>query len=109
MFLLSLVLVLQILPGHFQIAFLTQVGIVLMVVWFVLEPWIWSEWVEDRTSEMRLRLQNAAGSYDLRMRSRGFSTHGASTLADGSPGSPGLDAARLRLSLWVRRHTLASG
>ncbi len=56
-----------------------------------------------------LRLQNAAGSYDLRMRSRGFSTHGASTLADGSPGSPGLGSARLRLSLWVRRHTLASG
>ena len=41
---------LQVLPGHFQIAFLTQVGIVLMVVWFVLEPWICGEWVEERTS-----------------------------------------------------------
>ena len=50
LFLLSLVLVLQVLPGHFQIAFLTQVGIVLMVVWFVLEPWICGEWVEERTS-----------------------------------------------------------
>ena len=50
LFLLSLVLVLQVLPGHFQIAFLTQVGIVLMVVWFVLEPWIRREWVEERTS-----------------------------------------------------------
>ena len=50
LFLLSLVLVLQVLPGHFQIAFLTQVGIVLMVVWFVLEPWICREWVEERTS-----------------------------------------------------------
>jgi len=47
LFLLSLVLALQVLPGHFQIAFLTQVGIVLMVVWYVLEPWFCGEWVED--------------------------------------------------------------
>ena len=32
-FLLSLVLVLQLLPGHFQIAFMTQVGIALMLTW----------------------------------------------------------------------------
>ena len=32
-FWLSLVLVLQVLPGHFQLAFCTQVGIALMVVW----------------------------------------------------------------------------
>ena len=50
LFLLSLVLVLQVLPGHFQIAFLTQVGIMLMVVWYVLEPWICREWVEDSTT-----------------------------------------------------------
>lgn len=46
-FLLSLTLVLQLLPGHFQIAFLTQVGIMLMVVWCMLEPWICGERVED--------------------------------------------------------------
>ena len=38
LFLLSLVLVLQILPGHFQIAFLTQSGIALMAIWFLLDP-----------------------------------------------------------------------
>ena len=32
--LLSLVLTLQLLPGHFQLAFLTQTGIVLMAAWF---------------------------------------------------------------------------
>jgi hypothetical protein len=50
LFLLSLVLVLQVLPGHFQIAFLTQVGIALMVVWFVVEPWIGRQSIEDGTS-----------------------------------------------------------
>ncbi len=40
--LLSLVLVLQVLPGHFQLAFLTQIGIVLMAAWSVLESWLWS-------------------------------------------------------------------
>jgi hypothetical protein len=38
-FLLSLVLVLQVLPGHFQLAFLTQVVIVLMVFWAAVERW----------------------------------------------------------------------
>ena len=52
LFLLSLVLVLQVLPGHFQIAFLTQVSIVLMLAWFVLEPWISREWAEAGTSGM---------------------------------------------------------
>jgi hypothetical protein len=33
LFLLTVVLVLQLLPGHFQIGFMTQVGIVLMVLW----------------------------------------------------------------------------
>ena len=32
-FLLALVLALQLLPGHFQLAFLTECGLVLMVVW----------------------------------------------------------------------------
>jgi hypothetical protein len=36
-FLLSLVLVLQILPGHFQLAFITQVMLLLMVGWNALE------------------------------------------------------------------------
>ena len=36
-FLLSLVLVLQILPGHFQLAFMTQVVIVLIVGWSAVE------------------------------------------------------------------------
>jgi hypothetical protein len=36
-FLLSLVLVLQVLPGHFQLAFVTQFGILLMLTWAVLE------------------------------------------------------------------------
>ncbi len=36
-FLLALVLALQLLPGHFQVAFLTEAGLVLMVVWAVLE------------------------------------------------------------------------
>jgi hypothetical protein len=38
LFVLSLILVLQLLPGHFQLAFLTQVGIVLMLAWFLLDP-----------------------------------------------------------------------
>ena len=54
LFLLSLVLVLQVLPGHFQIAFLTQAGIVLMVVWHVLEPWLCREWVEDSATGIAL-------------------------------------------------------
>ena len=37
--LLSLVLVLQILPGHFQLAFETQVVIGLMVLWTILGRW----------------------------------------------------------------------
>lgn len=36
--LLSLVLVLQVLPGHFQIAFQTQLAIVLLVIWYVIDP-----------------------------------------------------------------------
>jgi hypothetical protein len=38
-FLLSLVLVLQVLPGHFQLAFQTQLGIVVMAVWALFETW----------------------------------------------------------------------
>jgi hypothetical protein len=38
MLLLCLVLVLQILPGHFQVAFMTMVGIALLALWRVLEP-----------------------------------------------------------------------
>ena len=39
LFRLSLILVLQLLPGHFQIAFITQTGIVLMALWMLLiEP-----------------------------------------------------------------------
>ena len=36
-FLLALVLALQLLPGHFQLAFLTQCGLVLSIVWLVAE------------------------------------------------------------------------
>ncbi len=39
-FLLSLVLVLQVLPGHFQLAFQTQVTLGLMVVWSIAGRWI---------------------------------------------------------------------
>ncbi|HKM53738.1 MAG TPA: hypothetical protein VJY33_10030 [Isosphaeraceae bacterium] len=38
MLLLSLVLVFQILPGHFQVAFMTMAGIALLSLWGVLEP-----------------------------------------------------------------------
>jgi len=38
-FLLSLTLVLQVLPGHFQLAFLTEFSIVLIVSWSALERW----------------------------------------------------------------------
>jgi len=37
LFLLTLVLVLQVLPGHFQIAFMTQVGVLAMASWVLLE------------------------------------------------------------------------
>jgi hypothetical protein len=37
-FLLSLVLFLQLLPGHFQLAFLTQAGLGVMALWFVIDP-----------------------------------------------------------------------
>src|SRR5262249_44844272 len=38
-FMLCLVLVLQILPGHFQLAFVTQVMITLTVLWAAVENW----------------------------------------------------------------------
>ncbi len=38
-FLLSLVLVLQVLPGHFQLAFMTQCGVILIVAWSAVERW----------------------------------------------------------------------
>ena len=38
--LLSLVLVAQVLPGHFQLAFLTQFGILFFVFWVVTERWV---------------------------------------------------------------------
>jgi hypothetical protein len=38
-FLLSLVLVLQVLPGHFQLAFITQCGVILIVAWSAIERW----------------------------------------------------------------------
>ncbi len=38
-FLLSVVLVLQVLPGHFQLAFMTQCGIILIVAWSAIERW----------------------------------------------------------------------
>jgi hypothetical protein len=38
-FLLSVVLVLQVLPGHFQLAFQTQVTLALMVLWATLGRW----------------------------------------------------------------------
>lgn len=37
LFLLTLVLVLQVLPGHFQIAFMTQAGVLAMASWVLLE------------------------------------------------------------------------
>jgi hypothetical protein len=37
LFLLSLVVVLQLLAGHFQLAFLTLVGILVMLAWFLLD------------------------------------------------------------------------
>src|SRR5271166_4537965 len=55
------------------------------------------------------RPQNEAGSGDRRLPDCGFSTDGAATLADGSPGSPGRRSARLRVSFRIRRHALASG
>ncbi len=51
LFLLSLLLVLQVLPGHFQLAFLTQVGIVLMAGWHVLDSWIWGSRGNDQEAE----------------------------------------------------------
>ena len=36
-FLLSLVLVLQVLPGHFQLAFMTQCGVLFIVAWSAIE------------------------------------------------------------------------
>ena len=40
-FLLALVLALQLLPGHFQLAFLTQCGLLLMVVWSAARAGFW--------------------------------------------------------------------
>jgi hypothetical protein len=40
-FLLALVLALQLLPGHFQLAFLTQCGLLLSIVWLVAERLRW--------------------------------------------------------------------
>ena len=57
--LLSLVLVLQVLPGHFQLAFLTQVGVVLMAAWCVLETWIGSSRGDEQ-------VRNGAGFGRLR-------------------------------------------
>ena len=38
-FVLSVVLVLQVLPGHFQLAFMTQCGVILIVAWSAVERW----------------------------------------------------------------------
>jgi hypothetical protein len=38
-FLLNVVLVLQVLPGHFELAFMTQVGILLILMWAAVERW----------------------------------------------------------------------
>ncbi len=39
-FLLSVILVLQVLPGHFQLAFQTQLALGLMVIWMIAGRWI---------------------------------------------------------------------
>ncbi|GAC1472153.1 MAG: hypothetical protein NVSMB9_19060 [Isosphaeraceae bacterium] len=50
-FLLAIVLTMQLLPGHFQLAFCTQVGILVLVGVTVLESWLtrtrdWIRWFE---------------------------------------------------------------
>jgi hypothetical protein len=63
LFRLGLILVLQILPGHFQIAFITQTGIVLMAFWMLLiEPRIRSRQSELPAADTATisRVRNAA-------------------------------------------------
>ncbi len=49
-YLLAFVLALQLLPGHFQLAFITQVGLLLMVVWVVIER-LHARWSRARRSD----------------------------------------------------------
>ncbi len=49
---LGLALVLQVLPGHFQLAFVTQSGIMLMLCWSVIEPWIVRATVDRNTGSL---------------------------------------------------------
>jgi hypothetical protein len=63
LFRLSLILVLQLLPGHFQIAFITQTGILLMTFWMLLvEPWVRSRQSEFPAADIATipRGRNAA-------------------------------------------------
>jgi hypothetical protein len=60
--LLALVLALQLLPGHFQLAFITECGLVLMVVWVVIERFcsgVFSARREPESSSGRLSLLGA--------------------------------------------------
>jgi hypothetical protein len=60
---LSVTLMLQLLPGHFQVAFITQIGITLMALWILLvEPWIRSRQSEFPAADITAlpRGRNAA-------------------------------------------------
>jgi hypothetical protein len=57
-FLLSLVIVLQLLPGHFQLAFMTQCSVLLILIWGTIE------WVRGRGQD-RVDAALARGTYTL--------------------------------------------
>ena len=94
---LALVLALQLLPGHFQLAFITQCGLLLMVVWAL---------IERKIGRMRsgMELDASAGRFRI---ARGHcrcarpgvcvSARGRATRADGAAGSTGRVAARVRV------------
>ena len=97
-FLLSLVLVLQVLPGHFQLAFMTQFGILLIVVWVAIEHWV--RRVRERAIDIaRSRLLRACAGQVVSCSRwpRVFPAGGDPALADGAAGGAGSLAARFRL------------
>ena len=99
-FLLSLVLVLQVLPGHFQLAFMTQCGVVLIVAWSAVERW------GAPRAGRRFRRRPAAFDFSMRGaarrragRGRGFPPGGGPALADGAAGGAGRRPARFRVPI----------
>ena len=109
LFLLSLVLVLQLLPGHFQIAFLTQVCLVVMIVCSGLESRLRGAQAGGQREEPGQPRLDGTSAGGRGMPVPGFPPGCASALADGPAGPSGGIPARFQLPFGVRLEPLAPG